>query len=190
MTAFLTVVKSGGYPVLSVSLSSIQWRMGEPEWVWFARSLWVCSSVHAATVGWQNTVPYGGWEPAGSSLDYFIFVFLLLLFFSLSVTMFVHSCVPQCDCNSKRGTYARMYVRDWAAVSTASIEGKMHSICKHLGIICVEILQVVQLFIMTNLKAKTRLWACKSSQINSVFVPFYCVGPDNPAPTVPQIMEV
>lgn len=130
-----------------------------------------------------------GWEPAGSSLDYFNFVFLLLPLFSLSVTMFVHSCVHRCDCNSKRSTFARIYVTDRATVSTASMESKMHSICKRLGIICVEVLQVVQLLIITNLNAETRLWACKSSQINSVFVPFYCVGPDNPAPTVPQIME-
>lgn len=68
-------------------------------------------------------------EPAGCSLEDFNFVFPSLPLSSLSPTLFVHSCVHQCDYNGEGSTFARTYVTDWftdSAVSTASIKSKMY----------------------------------------------------------------
>lgn len=54
------------------------------------------------SAGWE----LGAVEPAGCSLEDFNFVFLSLPFSSLAPTMFVHSCVHQCDYN--RGEGARL----------------------------------------------------------------------------------
>lgn len=74
------------------------------------------------SAGWE----LGAVEPAGCSLEDFNFVFLSLPFSSLAPTMFVHSCVHQCDYNrGGRSTFVRTYVTDWLTdswVSMASIK--------------------------------------------------------------------
>lgn len=137
MTVFLTVVKSGGYsvpPLSCLSLLSAGVRASQSGFDLHTHS----GSVPAFTRPLKDDkiqcwMGAGSRAPAGCSLEDFNFVFHSLPFSSLSPTMFVHSCVHQCDYNRERSTFARTYVTDWLTDSAASIKSKMHYNCKSLA---------------------------------------------------------
>ena len=86
------------------------------------------SHSHSRMIEYSAGMGAGSPEPAGCSLEDFNFVFLSLPFSSVSPTVFVHSCVRQCDYNRERSTFARTYVTDWltdSAAAAASIKNKM-----------------------------------------------------------------
>lgn len=77
--------------------------------------------------GHSRMIKYSaGWELGARRLftrGFLILFFSHSPFSSLSPTMFVHSCVHQCDYNGgKRSALARTYVTDWLTESAASIK--------------------------------------------------------------------